>query len=129
MKNQATAIYPDVVLQSFFVTPMVFFYLLSIILMPFIIIALFLQVAVGAIQIGSSLYYALQRRSIWHRNYFLAAVVYLLFLLILHYGVFPSLTDGWQSISFGLFFNFIPLCMSVKYSLKSWNYHQTYVPN
>lgn len=123
MNNPTSKFYPDVVIQALVILPMLFCYLLAITDVVFLIGALLIQIAVGAVQVLSGLCYMFTRESSWHRNYFFAACGYLIFLWILMGSVESSKSFP---IFFTVFSGIIPVGIALWYVVKSLQYHKSY---
>ncbi|MFK7797217.1 MAG: hypothetical protein AB8E82_07160 [Aureispira sp.] len=118
---------PDVILQSLVILPMLFCYCLSIFELVFGIWALLIQIGVAVIQLSSGLFYAITRKSDWHKRYFLSASAYVFFLILLL--TFVGNNGGGDTLfftCFGIFSAFLPVCIAIWYYSKSIAYHKHY---
>lgn len=62
----------DLALQYLSIIPMIICYLLTFLNLEFLIFAFLSQIAVGIIQVLSSLFYSVTRKSSWHIYYFIS---------------------------------------------------------
>lgn len=127
MKNQASRIYADVVIQSLVVFPMLLCYFCSVFNLGFLIAALIIQLGVGGVQLLSGLFFALVRKSQWHTVYFVSALLYLLFLGVLLSSVGSGANDTTFFVCVGIFNCLIPVGIAIWYLYRSWDYHKNYV--
>ncbi len=127
MRNEASKLSIDIVLQALVVVPMLICYVLAIFDLAFIIGALLTQLAVGGVQLMSGLLFSVTRQSKWHQQYLGLAIVYLVFLGIVLGGAGSSGGDATFFVVGAIFNCFIPVCIAIWYLRKSYSYHQNYV--
>jgi hypothetical protein len=94
----------------------------------FVVWALLIQLGVGIIQLSSGLFFAIVRKSDWHKRYFLSAGGYVLFLIFFLLFMGSGGDDGLFFTFFGIFSGFIPVCIAIWYYSKSLTYHKNYQP-
>lgn len=111
----------DLILQGLFYFPMMAFYLIGFLSSEFFILGALVQFFVGVVQVLSGAFHAVRYEDKQHKNYFIFAIGYLMFLFLggMLLSSLHTYYPGFEMI--GLFFLFI-----VPPGIATWYYRLTW---
>lgn len=111
----------DLVLQGLFYFPMIVFYLIGFLAPEFFILGALVQFFVGVVQVLSGAFHTVRYEDKQHKNYFIFAISYLVFLFLggLLLNSLNFYYQGFDALM-GLFLFIVPIGIATWYYRLTW---------